>query len=79
MGNLCCVCRQLDSDDEATNALLDSLEQFNINPSSSGRPRGPPPPYQVGMASVYLLPRITVVIHFVSTWALFCVRTAAPV
>ncbi len=47
MGNICCVCRQLDDDDEATNALLDSLEQFNIHQSSTGRPRGPPPPYQV--------------------------------
>ena len=40
MGNACvCVSRQ--SDDDAEDALLASFEE-------EGRPRGPPPPYQVG-------------------------------
>ena len=44
MGNTCdCVRRQ--RNDEAEDALLGSL----VGEGTDGRPRGPPPPYQVGV------------------------------
>ena len=69
MGNSCECVRRQSSGDEAEDALLASLVAEG---TTDGRPRGPPPPYQVRL---FELCYITVCLALrVDEWSLYVLR-----